>query len=61
MAGNYPAQERYDANNSRHIGIKLNIKTDADILAALDAAPNKQGYIKQALRAYAENKKEEQK
>ena len=57
----YAAQTRYDAANTRHIGIKLNLKTDADIVAALDAAENKQGYIKKALRAYAEITKEENK
>ena len=43
-------QARYDAVNTQRVFIKLNLKTDADILAALDAQPNKQGYIKQLIR-----------
>lgn len=49
----YPeAQAKYDANNTRQIKMKLNIKTDADILEWLDAQDNKQGSIKEAIRAY---------
>lgn len=44
------AVERYDAENTRQIKMKLNIKTDADILQWLDAQDNKQGAIKQAIR-----------
>ena len=46
------AQARYDAKMAVYISMKLNRKTDADIIAALDAAPNKQALIKEALRAY---------
>lgn len=46
------ANARYDAKSTKHYGFKFNIKTDADIIAALDAAPNKQALIKEALRAY---------
>lgn len=42
----------YDARTAYKVGIKLNRKTDADIIAVLDAAPNKQALIKEALRAY---------
>ncbi len=48
------ANARYDAKSTRHYGIKLNVKTDADLIAALDAAPAKQTLIKEALRAYIE-------
>lgn len=41
---------RYDAKNTRRIAIKLNIGTDSDILAKLDALENKQGYIKSLIR-----------
>ena len=43
-------QQRYDAANTQKITLKLNHKTDADILAELDRQPNKQGYIKQLIR-----------
>lgn len=55
----YAPQARYDAANTKRYALKLNIKTDADILAALDAETNKQAYIKKALRAYAEQKEEQ--
>lgn len=45
------AQERYDKANTRQIKLKLNLKTDADILARLDGVGNKQGYIKKLIRA----------
>jgi hypothetical protein len=48
------ANARYDAKSTKHYGIKFNIKTDADLIAALEAAPNKQALIKEALRAYIE-------
>lgn len=52
------ANARYDAKMTVRVGLKLNRKTDADIIAALEAAPNKQALVKAALRAYigTENK-----
>jgi len=44
------AQMRYDKANTRFYGVKLNLRTDADIVAYLDAQPNLQACIKQALR-----------
>lgn len=44
-------QERYDAKNTIKVCLKLNLKYDADILAALEASGNKQGYIKSLIRA----------
>lgn len=44
-------QERYDAKNTTKICLKLNLTHDADILAALEASGNKQGYIKSLIRA----------
>lgn len=41
----------YDASNTVQIRLKLNKKTDADILDRLDAVPNKQGYIKGLIRS----------
>lgn len=44
-------QEKYDAANTTQLKLKLNLKTDADILARLAREPNKQGYIKALIRA----------
>ena len=43
-------QARYDAKNTVRIPLKLNRKTDADIIALLEKQPNKQGFIKKILR-----------
>lgn len=45
------SQMRYDKQSSRHYGMKLNLKTDADIVAMLDKQPSFQAYIKQLIRA----------
>lgn len=44
-------QATYDKAHTRQVILKLNIGTDADILEALDAQANKQGYIKSLIRA----------
>ena len=44
------AQYKYDKNNTKQIVLKLNQKSDADILAVLQLQPNKQGYIKNIIR-----------
>lgn len=44
------AQMKYDAKATKQIRMKLNIKSDADILAKLDEVDNKQGYIKELIR-----------
>ena len=44
------AQEKYDRVNTVHITLKLNKRTDADIIARLEASGNKQGYIKRLIR-----------
>ena len=44
------AAAKYDKNNTRLIQLKLNKKTDADILDYLDGLNNKQGFIKQLIR-----------
>lgn len=46
----YDAQKKYDAENTIQIKLKLNMKTDADIVAKLDNVWNKQGYIKELIR-----------
>lgn len=45
------AVRRYDAANARNITVKLNRKTDADILSRLDRDGNITGYIKALIRA----------
>jgi hypothetical protein len=44
------ASARYDARMTRQIGLRLNRKTDADIIAWLAEQPSKQGAIKNAIR-----------
>lgn len=45
------ASAKYDAENTVQIKLKLNRKTDADIIERLAAVANKQGYIKALIRA----------
>lgn len=45
------ARAKYDAANTVQFKMKLNKKTDADILAKLEQSGNKQGYIKALIRA----------
>ena len=44
------ASVKYNKTNVKQIKLNLNRKTDADIIAALEAAPNIQGYIKELIR-----------
>lgn len=46
----YDAQRKYDKANTILVSIKLNIKTDTDILEVLNACDNKQGFIKECIR-----------
>ena len=46
----YKPQQKYDAANTTKVTIKLNLKTDADIVEYLSKSSNKQGTIKDALR-----------
>lgn len=45
------AQAKYDKDNTVQLKIKLNKKTDSDILEILNSVSNKQGYIKELIRA----------
>lgn len=45
------AKAKYDAKATKQLMLKLNIKTDADILKKLEKVGNKQGYIKALIRA----------
>ncbi len=43
-------QARYDSKNTVQIKLKLNIKTDADIIEYMNQQPNKQGKLKELIR-----------
>ena len=45
------ANAKYDAKNTTGLYLKLNKQTDADIIEALAKCGNKQGYIKDLIRA----------
>lgn len=49
------AQERYDRENTVFVGLKLNKKTDADIISLLERSDNKQGTIKNILKNFIKN------
>lgn len=49
--GKYESQERYDKENTVQIRLKLNVKTDADIIEKLNSVEKKQTYIKALIRA----------
>lgn len=44
------AQSKYDKEHCVQINLKLNKETDRDIIERLQAAENKQGYIKDLIR-----------
>ena len=44
------AQAKYDKQHTRAVLFKLNLTTDADVLARLDEVTNRQGYIKELIR-----------
>lgn len=48
----YDSQAKYDAIHARYFSLKLNDKTDADIIEVLDKEHSKQAFIKQAIRFY---------
>ena len=45
------AQAKYDTANTIQIKLKLNKKTDTDIIKRLSEADSKQGYIKELIRS----------
>lgn len=45
------AQAKYDAEHTTGVYLKFNTKNDADILDMLASVSNKQGYIKELIRA----------
>lgn len=44
------ANYKYRARNTTQFRVELNLKTDADIIKALEESGNKQGYIKALVR-----------
>lgn len=44
------AQDKYNKTHTTQFRMKLNLKTDKDILDRLASVPNKQGYIKALIR-----------
>lgn len=46
------ASAKYDKVNTRSVFLKLNVKTDSDILEYLDSVDNKQGLIKALIRQH---------
>lgn len=49
--------KEYDRQNCKQLCLKLNKRTDADILAVIEQLDNKQGYIKALIRADIERRK----
>lgn len=46
----YEKHREYDKANTIGVYLKLNKKTDADIITALESVTNKQGFIKRLIR-----------
>ena len=51
------ASHKYDKENTKQIALRLNKKTDADVLEMLEHVPSKQGYIKELIRRDIEERK----
>ena len=51
------ANAKYDKANTQQILLKLNKKTDADILEVINAQDNKQGFLKECIREYMKRHK----
>lgn len=47
----YASQKKYQQTNTKRIAFDVNLKTDQDIIQRLSEVPNKQGYIKELIRA----------
>lgn len=52
------ANAKYDAGHTKQIKMKLNLTTDADIIAKLESVDNIQGYIKSLIREDMKNPRE---
>ena len=53
------AHKKWAKENTSFIGMRLQRRTDADILEKLESVPSKQGYIKDAIRAAIAREKED--
>ena len=53
------AATKYNAANTKLLQIRLNFKTDADIIARLEAVSSKMGYVKKLIREDMVNNKRE--
>lgn len=56
-ASSAKATAKWQKNHLRQIKFNLNYDTDADVIEKLDSTPNKQGYIKDLIRADIEKEK----
>ena len=54
----YQSQIKYDQAHTRQVKLKLNRRTDKDILDKLDSVGSKQTYIKQLIRTDIEKSKQ---
>lgn len=52
------ANTKYNKTHTKQYQIRLNLKTDADIIEKMESLPNKLGYIKQLIRADIEKDNE---
>lgn len=52
MSPQSETKTKWDNENTVRVNIKLNKNTDADIIQAIESADSKQGFIKEAIRAY---------
>lgn len=52
MTDKYSPQEKYQKENIKRVVLKLNKKTDFDIIEWLDRLDNKQGTIKEIIREH---------
>lgn len=50
MKKEYEAIEKYQKENIRRFVLKLNKKTDADLIKHLDKKKNRQGYLKELIK-----------
>lgn len=50
----------WDAKNTKLIGLRFMLKSDADILEALEKADKKADFVRKAIRFYLANNKEEE-
>ena len=52
MTEKYAPQEKYQKENISRVVLKLNKKTDSDLLEWIETLDNKQGAIKEILRQH---------